>query len=229
MAVTVASLTSGNNDVAHTSTSTASITPAANKLIVAAIGCYRSLGTAVQPTLSGNGLTWVAINSQTVATGGDSLRVTVFRSMGAAPSTGVITINYGGVTHAFSTWSVVEFDGVDTSGTNGSGAVVQSAVGSGTSTTALATLAAFGSASNATYGASQWNGGPVTEGAGFTELHEPRAFATYSLETEWKNSADTTVDATRALGTQWALVGVEIKEFVAVSPRSNRRLKLGVG
>lgn len=48
----------------------------------------------------------------------------VFRGLSASPSSGALTITYSGAGSVVgSTWEVVEFTGVDTSGTNGSGAV----------------------------------------------------------------------------------------------------------
>lgn len=221
MAVTVASLQSGKVDATTDPVVTPSFTPTANRLVLAAIGSY---DRAAAPTLTGNSLTWVLV----LSTVNSSYRVSVYRAMSATPTAGALTIDYSDPGD-FTTWSIVEFDGVSLAGTDGSDAVVQAVGATGTSTTALATLAAFGSAGNATYGASQWGGGPVTPGSGFTELHEERAYTTYSLETEWKNSDDTTVDATAATSLAWAIIGVEIKEAVPASAGNNRRLMLGVG
>src|SRR5687767_13823040 len=121
MAVTATALTGAMNNVDQSSYATASITPTANRLILCFVQSRAS--SAAVPTLTGCGLTWVQVSTGANST--TALRLTLFRAMGAAPSTGALTIDFGGQVQANCSWSVVEFDGVDTSGTNGSGAIVQ--------------------------------------------------------------------------------------------------------
>ena len=211
-AVTAANLTSGSSTTDASSYTTASITPSANKLILVAVTIRNDTSDAASaPTISGNGLTWVQINTQSF---GARQNLTLFRSMGASPSAGVITIDTGGDTMDMVSWTVAEFDGVDTSGTNGSGAIVQNAVNSTTGATSLTvTLAAFGSANNATYGTfthSQFNEG-IAQGTGFTELADSFAAGVYGTESEWRNDNDTSVDASWVTSTRGAGIAVEIK------------------
>jgi hypothetical protein len=176
---------------------TSSITPTANRLVLAAVGSDKGSSGAVSPTLSGCGLTWVLVAE--VGTGGPAFVLSVFRALGT-PSAGAVTIDYGGVNQASCWWSINEFDGEDLTGTNGSGAVVQSVTNTGTTTSLTVTLAAFGSANNATYGAFfliyASGTGTIAGGSGFTlidQVHDdPHGD---SLGTEWRSDNSTTVDA----------------------------------
>ena len=99
---------------------------------------------------------------------------------------------------------------MDTSTTDG---IVQQAVGTGNSTTPLATLAAFGSANNATFGANANTAdSTTTPGAGFTELSDLTTGTTPAsfLQTQWQVGNDTTSDGTITSG-QWGACAVEIK------------------
>lgn len=197
MAVTAALLTEGESSVDATSYVTASITPGANRLILAAVANTRATIPAA-PTLSGNGLTWVEVvtfDYPAVAT----VRVSLFRAMGAAPSAGAVTIDLDVLTHTGCHWAILEFDGVDTGGTNGSAAVVQNAINEvdAGATSLTVTLAAFGSADNATFGMFQHSRNEgKTPGAGFTELSDNfHATPGSGMETEWRADNDTSVDA----------------------------------
>jgi len=212
MAITQNPLTSGAGAWGGSHT-TASITPGANRLIFFAIASG-SFDLAITHTLAGNGLTWVQVARKTQA---DTPVLTIFRAMGAAPTAGTIVITNS--QNARSVWSVFEFDGVDTSGTDGSGAIVQSAVGSGASTTPSATLAAFGSADNGTVGAfsAASDSADITPGTGFSLIHNANEGSGNNahIGTEWRNDNDTSVDCTQASAWNWCAVGVEIKAAAA--------------
>src|SRR3990167_10939569 len=127
MAITQTTLTGAASTADATSYTTASISPGANRLILAFVYGFHSIGTDVTPTLSGNGLTWVNINHRGLGCSNENM--TLFRAMGSSPSAGAVTIDYGANTMDAGVWSIMEFDGVDTSGTNGSGAIVQIGAG----------------------------------------------------------------------------------------------------
>ncbi|MGZ6865283.1 MAG: beta strand repeat-containing protein [Blastococcus sp.] len=122
MAVTPTHLTTGGTTTDATSFTTASITPSANALVLLAVINTLGSGTAPTPTVSGNGLTWVQVQSS----GTSSRQLNVWRGMGASPTAGAITISTGATSTSSCLWSVIQYDGVDTSGTNGSGAIAQS-------------------------------------------------------------------------------------------------------
>lgn len=146
MAITCTRLTRGTDGSAPFQT--ASVSPGANKLLLLCVQVYRASGTPATPTVSGNGLTWVQVDS--VLFRSDS-RIAVFRAMGAAPTSGVITITAASSTLVL--WSLHEIDGIDTGGTNGSAAIIQSGTNSAPGASSLTvTLAAFASAASAGFG-----------------------------------------------------------------------------
>ncbi len=174
-----ANITATNIDSKSASDTTSivsnSITPASNALILAVVSQRTNISAdPSDPTLTGNGLTWVEVNTVVYDTTSTSRRrVSVFRAMGASPTTGSVTADFAGQANTHSILIIDQFANMDTSGTNGSGAIVQSvtAVADGTpNTTLTATLAAFGNANNATYGglaAAQTVGDTFTAGANF--------------------------------------------------------------
>lgn len=220
MAITAANLTASFDNTDAQSYNTASVSPGANKLILVTVGIRNysavNLGTL---SLSGNGLTWVEVATTTyssVASG--QSRISIFRSMGASPSAGAITVTVSGSGNASCQWSVDEFDGVDTSGTNGSGAIVQSAVNQSDNCTSglTVTLAALGdAANNAVYaGFGTDDAQNLTEGSGYTEL--AAAVGEDALETQYKVPGTTTPNATNfASFGDGGGVAVEIKAAAA--------------
>jgi hypothetical protein len=212
MPVTATHLTTSGSDSSLSSYATASISPTANRLVLLAV-TSNFTATPNQPTVSGAGLTWVVV--ATKLDSDPSRRVTVFRALSASPSSGVLTIDFAGQGQSRCSWSVSEFANVDRTGTNGSNAIVQSASNTNQGTTAsgiTVTLGAFGNANNATYGAVR-TGSPlaITPGSGFTELGEFDGSAT-TIETEWKNSNDTSVDWSWASSSPVVIaIAVEIK------------------
>lgn len=186
-AVVCSSLTSGSDTADATSFNTASITPTANVLQLLAVTSRTATADIVVPTASGNSLTWVEVDRAPVS--GNNRSVTVFRSMGASPASGAVNVSFGGQTQTSAIWSVVECSGVDTSGTNGSGAVVQFANQDPVSATSYTnTLSAFGSSNNAGYGAAMHIANEATTpGASWTELHDVAiAENTYAFHTQYK-------------------------------------------
>ena len=219
MAITVALLTSGSSATDDTAYLTDSILPTANRLIIAAAASRVSTSPPEICTLSGTGLTWVEAGTVT-GTGASTRRITLFRSMGAAPSSGALTIDFAGNTQIGCAWSVVEFAGIDTSGTNGSGAVVQTATNNVAAATSLTvTLAAFSSADNATYGSFFCGTNEdQTVGTGFSELHDLGTTAEpLRVFTEWLAGNDTTVDESSATSTGRGGVAIEIKAAAAAA------------
>ena len=199
-ALSPTNLTAGGSNTAATSYTTASITPSANALVLASV--YNNADPLVPntPTLTGNGLTWVEVVTR--LDGVTNTRITLFRAMGSAPSAGAVTIDMAGQSQANgSTWIVTEFSGADTSGTNGSAAVIQGAgAGCVFGSTLTVTLGAFSSAANATYGAIVITGiKDIVPGSGFTqirELQDTQPPGTISVQDEWKSTNDTSVDWT---------------------------------
>lgn len=208
MAITKTDLTSGFHASSYV---TASVSPGANRLVLIAVW---SRGDDTNPTgIAGAGLTFDMILAQDPSSG--SRQMSLWRAMSASPSSGAITITFSGAQTTVS-WSVMEFDGVDTGGSNGSAAVVQSAGntdGSGTATSLSVTLAAFGdAANNVAFGfvgirAVNENMNP---GSGFAEIHEVQDSGDGTIITEWKTGEDTGVDASWSTGADVGGIAIEI-------------------
>jgi hypothetical protein len=119
--------------------------------------------------------------------------------MGASPSTEAVTFDFGGQTQTGCVWSVIDYSGTDTTGTNGSGAIVQSdtEASAGSVSSLTSTLAAFSGANNATAGGFGYplNNGNGTAGTGFTETGERfQGSPNQAIYTEFRSDNDTTVD-----------------------------------
>lgn len=170
MAIAVANLTSGSQIVSSTGV-TASVTFTAGRLYILSFGNYR-VGGFDAPTISGTG-TWTQIIQQT-NTHYLNFGITSYRFLCGSTVTGTVTATYGN-TENFIEWVIDEITGMDTSGTNGSGAIVQSVgkgdlFGAGTNVATI-TLAALANANNASYMAVDWQTGgapTVSAGSGFT-------------------------------------------------------------
>jgi hypothetical protein len=214
MAITEAALTSGSSATDTTSYATASVSPTASRLIIVAVhNAAQSAVNAAPPTgVAGAGLTFAALGTaQSDTTFGTA--VSFWRAMSASPGTGALTITFANTQTAVN-WSVFELAGVDTSGSNGAGAVNTNTAGNknaGATASATATLGAFANANN---GAICATGALVagvtiptcTPDTGWTEIHDTgTADGTISIaiETQWRASNDTT-----ALGTWSVNAGV---------------------
>lgn len=239
MSITIANKTSGTDADGNTTAVTASQTPAANKLQLLRVSSRTGItADPNQPTATGNGLTWVVDTNGSVVfdtTSSSRKRITVFRAMGASPTTGAVTIDFGGQNQTDVEWTLDEVTGMDTSGTNGSGAIVQVInridETEPTPATLIVTLAAFGSANNATYGAFAFGtgGGDVlSAGTGFTELAHTSGASLIGIS-EWRVDNDTTVDATDSVvGGEIGGIAIEIRAAVVAST-SHLLSLLGVG
>jgi hypothetical protein len=226
-AVSCAVLTSGSDATNRVGTDpyvTASVTPTANALVlVAVVAPYRSDTTAgnYTVTLTGNGLTYVQIDKQAISTAGSpSHLLSLFRSMGASPSAGTISITWAAADGSLSgSWIVAECTGVDTSGTNGSGAIVQSDKDVNVGGTSLAlSLAAFGSANNATFATFSLNANlAVTNEGGWTELADVAlddGTNDSAIQAQWIASNDTSPSASWSAADSGG-IAIEIKAAVS--------------
>ena len=201
---------------------TASISPTANRLVVLTVYNEKANPTTV-PTVTGAGMTWTNFFSRE-STSKNTKRITMFRALSSSPGSGGLTISFGGTNQALCGWNITEFAGIDTGGTNGANAIVQSA-GNDNNTSGntglTVTLAAFSNASNATHGVVAWGSATaITQGSGFTELGETTA-PNVSYESQWRNDNDTTVDWTWASATDSSLgCSIEIAADVATTSTS---------
>ena len=213
-------LTAGNNSVNQKLYATAAIAPVPNTLVTVAVLSHRSTA-AITPTLSGGGMSsWTQVAS--VDFDPISLprrRLTVFRAMSASPGSGPITITYASSVSNVQ-WIVSQWTGVETSGVNGAGAIVQSGSSRSDGSMGLAVaLSAFTRANNVAYGVVgvSGSGSAVTPGNGFAEIAEQPSGESSALETEWTTN-DNTIDATWASAFKAGLLGVEIQAAAGGGP-----------
>ena len=227
MAVTMTEKTSGLFTVDSTTGTTASIVIPANELCLAAFfGNGTAIGTITAAT---SGRTWTEEDTQL---GSTIRRISVFRSLESSETTGTIVFTCT-TTMSRGAWIVATFAGTETT-VGGAGAVRQSVPGSGTNVTTLSiTLAAFGSANNATYGTFGINTAtdpPYVIGTGFTEINtRQHAESAAMLLAEWRADNDTGVDYTAGnAGDDPIGIAIEIVAAAATGVAYRRSL-MGVG
>jgi protocatechuate 3,4-dioxygenase beta subunit len=210
-------LTSGNNAVNQRIYTTAAIAPGPNTLVTVAVLDHRT-PAAISPTLSGGGMTsWSVVATVDFDTIGGALRrLTIFRAMSASPGSGPITITF---TNSVSNvqWIVSQWDGVDTSGVNGAGAIGQIGSSRANAGNGLAvTLLAFGNVNHVAYGVFGVNKNvpAITPGAGFTKIDEQASSENTpgDLFAEWTTN-NNAITATWS-NLRGAALGVEIKARV---------------
>jgi len=208
-------LTAGKDTVNQKIYTTASISPAPNTLITLAVLGHRGPTAATSPTVTGGGMAaWEEVATVTFDTiSVPQKRLTIYRAMSASPGSGPLTISFAS-TVSNALWIVSQWNGVDPTGVNGAGAIVQTGSARADAGTGLTvTLAPFAHANNVAYGVFgvKKNVLSVTPGAGFTEISEqPSGESTTSdLQAEWRTN-DNTIDASWAT-TKAGALGVEIK------------------
>lgn len=196
-------LTSGE-DLDETQTAlTASISPVANRPVFVLVAEYDPAGSCLS-SISGAGLTWTQqtnINS-TVDT---AVQLCIWSGISASPSPGQLTLTAATASPDYLKWVVIDGDGATT------GTIVQSVSGTGTSTTAAATLAAFASASN---WALTWTfymeADTMVPEAGSTELFDSTGFGgTYHSQYRADNG-DLSQSTTLGVSNGWTMSAVEI-------------------
>jgi hypothetical protein len=207
-------LTSGHDPNNLRVYTTGSIAAVPNALVTVAVLTHQSSSAAPSPTLTGGGMAgWDVVGSVTFNGATPLDRLTIYRAMSAAPGSGPITIT-GSVTVSNCQWIVSQWEDVENSGVNGSGAIVQTGQNAGTAVNGLTTtLAAFGSAGNAAYGVFGVASATavVTAGSGFTTIDQQPSgeSTTGDLFAEWALNQN-------SIGASWtgksgAVLGVEIK------------------
>ncbi len=207
MPITATHLTDGT--ATGTSVNTASISPPANNLILLTVAVNAGSPPNVA-TATGASITWVQVLTY-VRTGTNNKRVTVLRALSSSPGSGVINIDFGGESQT-AYWSIDQFSGINTSGTNGSGAIVQTASQNAdfSVSPSTVTLSAFSNSGNMAYGGIQGNVSNIVVGSGFTVLAS-RTEASNNFQTEYKlndNTVDWTFTTAATTGVEF---GVEIK------------------
>ena len=221
MAIAVASLTSGT-DTSNVATSyvTASVTLNLNELGL--IGVYRTIAASPAPTATvawTAGASWtqvadIGFNTNALPT----LRLTVFRYLGAAV-TGTITITESGAGTNMA-WAVAQVTGTDTSGTNGSGAIVQSPTNFlDSNATSISVTTSAPAANNAMMAFALSGGaGALTAGSGYTILHDvAMTLPSDEAGSEYNLTPSGTSVSISGVSGKWGIVAVEILAAAAAA------------
>jgi hypothetical protein len=208
-AIECALLTSGSG-TASTTAVTASVSPTANAVVYAVFQSSLASEPDSPSSVTGNGLTYVQEEAVSWHNEGDR-RMTVFRALGASPSAGALTATWAESQTSF-VWQVIQCTGVDTGGTSGSSATVQSVTTTATAAVTITnTLAALGAATsvNLSFVGLQINSS-VTPDGDFVELADTAiGTGAQTLESEWATN-QTEVTATFASANAGA-ISLEVK------------------
>lgn len=234
MALTCAQATPAVGDtVARTAYPTASFTPVANRLYLA-VAVYTpeiASGGGFSNFSTTTGLTFVDTGlANGWASGAGAM--SVYRALKSSGlSAGTVTANFTN-NRTGCIIMVIEWDGVDTSGTDGSGAIAQAVGRTGIAgSTPTVPLAAFGSANNGTFGTfGAGNSSGITVGGAFASASS----TTYNTPNtsglaEYALSNQTTVDASNS--SAWVGFAFEIVAAAAAgrATKNSRSHPLGVG
>jgi hypothetical protein len=194
---------------------TNSVTIAPNALVLVSVAAADSTSLPTVTSITGAGQTWTLVATETDST--PDVMVAVFRALGTGGS-GALTITLSATPQQGSGYSVDQFTGVLTSGTNGSGAVHQAiAANDGgtavpTPTITLSTLQT-GSVTFGAFGAGTFNS--ISAGSGYSLLSHPGANVVDFL-TEVDLAGSTTVSINTSTGnTTFAGVAIEIAKALA--------------
>ena len=129
---------------------TTSITPVANKLYLATVTSLTVVSVVPSaPTITGCGITWVNYANSVYDNSGTSLsRITLFYGLSAAPTAGVLTVDFGA---QLQDTAIVTID--EASNVNTTSPIVQGATNANSTaaTDLIVTLAPFADVKNATY------------------------------------------------------------------------------
>jgi hypothetical protein len=214
--VTAVNVTAAGSSTDATTYTTGIVNLSAGKMYLMSV--VNTAANAAAVTSIDNGPTFTSRSTTQFNT--TALRVSIWSAVAASNYTGTLVINFGAATQTGCVYSLAELSGVDTATNDG---IVQQAVGTGSSVTPLATLAAFSSVYNATFGA-QGHGSTNASSpkAQFTELNDTTAATpAQSLSTEWFVGNDVAVNATITT-TTWGACAVEVK--AATAPASPWRV-----
>lgn len=203
-------ITSGGDITDGTVYTTASVTLKAGVLYLMAVENSAASAAVVSSIDSATGGYPTFASRSSTQFNGTANRVSIWSAVPTSDFTATLRINFG-ATQTGAVWSLNAFYHVDTATTDG---IVQNAVGTGNSTTPLATLAAFGSANNATFGAfGQAANATGAPSAGYFEMSDSGiATPVQALQTDYRPDNDTAVDET-ITSAQWGACAVEIKSL----------------
>ena len=233
-------LTTGGSGTNATDYDSGVYTPPTNELILACVSSGNQSGSSVEPTGAGNSLTWVVAG--TILFGGASdfaRRITLFRALGTGTN-GATTFDFGTDTQLRCGWWIGSISGIDTSGTNGSGAIAQVVTdsvtsGEGDATTISVAYGAFGDTGNLLFSfAGIHIDEAMTVQTNWTELLDVAVGAEaqrHQVQYINPRGSETVCSSSWTTGTRAGIIGVEIVVASGAPPASNAKnmLLLGVG
>jgi hypothetical protein len=205
--------TTGTGTDATSYITTETISPASDSLVLIWVFSIVASGPANIPAPAGY--------TQVLSYGDNAnlRRLTLLRAMGLAP--GQVTFDFAGQTQTGCAWSIVEFTGVDTTGTNGSGAIVQYKAGEVASpaTSMSLTLDAPVTLGNTSAGAFYHSQNQTkTVGTGYTLIaNRNQTSPNIGLASEYRTDGQALIDMSWLTGSLAIGIGVEIKASDLVS------------
>lgn len=209
MAIAATLLTSANSSTDANTYTTASISPAANSLLLVFVWSSHAT-TAPDNVVTGLSLTWTQRAVTTNSTASRKLTC-ITAQCGASPGSGALTIT--STASIGDAWAVIQITGHDTTTP-----VVQAPTSPTNTTSALTgsiTLAAAGNANNRPFAAFGHRAQTATTPrTNWTELSDDLSDASAPIagfETQWRSDAfETTASATWTTSSQWSGIAVEI-------------------
>lgn len=189
---------------------TSSIAAHEDHLLIGAVVNGWLFGPGTQTVSSSHG-TWVQDDSTVFAVGHHALRL--WRTMPSSDVTDVIDMVMSSGSNGHAAWAFYEIGNVDTSGTNGSGAIVQTDTASSAGTTPSVTLSSFADSHNGVVAFIGAFDGAVTftPGTGFTSSGYVYDDGPDILAAQFRDDNDTSVNATLSTSEDWAIIAAEIK------------------
>lgn len=200
---------SGLNDTTNV---TASGTALAGALQLVAVAFANTTGVGT-PALSGLGRAWTQIGS--VVNIHDTVRgIALFRSLTSVTAIGAVTIAFGAAQNGGIGWVWQQFRNVNRSGSNGAGAIRQSATGvdaGSTVTSGAVALSSFGdSVNNAAYAFCGVSNGGVTMVGDSGYSLDQLLTSNIHLGCEYKIGEDLSVSMSWNTGQFFSMIGLEI-------------------
>lgn len=136
-----------NTSTNAASYATSSWTPPTTGIIILFVINSRDTDLSVEPTVSGNSLTWLKIATVAIDSGVDTYRITLFAADAAGATTGATTVSFGAETQSGCILEFLQAEGVNI-GEGIAAAFIQSPTNSGTAATSGSVTLAGASNSN---------------------------------------------------------------------------------
>ena len=227
MAIGATVLTSAYDASDASSYATASVSPAADSLLL--VLSFSSHGTLVPPAVSLSGLSLTWNEGSTDAAYGASTPVRrlhySWAAVGGSPGSGALTLTLTGNTPATACgWTVIEITGADNTAP-----IVQAVKspatdgGDSAATSGSITLASAGHADNRPFAIFGVRANEAhTPRANWTELSDtPGASPSTGLSTQWRSDAfETTASASWSSSARWGGIALEVKASVGGPPQN---------